>query len=550
MDSDSETYNFFSGGHDDLQTTTTSPNTSPLENSMRSLLPEEVLNESIPTYPGVIADLKRLYNEKIKPVEEKYKFDHFHSPMLRDADFDAKPIVLLIGQYSTGKTSFVEYLLEKQYPGQRIGPEPTTDRFVAVVKGEDSRIIPGNALSMDISKPFYALNNFGTSFLSKFEAAELDSPILDKVMFVDTPGVLSGEKQRIGRSYDFVSVCEWFAERSDMILLLFDAHKLDISDEFKRVIMSLKGQDDKIRVVLNKADQVSPQQLMRVYGALMWSLGKVIATPEVMRVYIGSFRNQPYKIKDVEKLFRDEQRDLLLDLHQLPRNSAIRKINEIVKRARLVRTHAYIISNLKKKMPSLFGKTSKKAELIENLAAEFKEVSRTYGLPGGDFPDIAKYASILKDMEFDKFAKLDEQKLSKLEEVLTKNIPNLMSMIAPIKEKVSTNPFEDVNDSEWAISYEERQAYDSIFEDLCPVKGKLSGQQVRKTLVDTGVPLSSLKAIWELADIDRDGSLDKDEFYVAMYLCQAVKAGKRLPSVLPEKLVPPSKRSFAFYNKV
>lgn len=26
---------------------------------------------------------------------------------------------------------------------------------------------------------------------------------------------------------------------------------------------------------------------MRVYGALMWSLGKVLNTPEVVRVYIG-----------------------------------------------------------------------------------------------------------------------------------------------------------------------------------------------------------------------------------------------------------------------
>jgi len=71
------------------------------------------------------------------------------------------------------------------------------------------------------------------------------------------------------------------AERVDRIILLFDAHKLDISDEFRRTIHAMKGYDEKIRIVLNKADMVDHQQLMRVYGALMWSLGKVFNTPEV-----------------------------------------------------------------------------------------------------------------------------------------------------------------------------------------------------------------------------------------------------------------------------
>jgi len=38
-------------------------------------------------------------------------------------------MVMLVGQYSTGKTTFIRYLLEQDFPGIRIGPEPTTDRF-------------------------------------------------------------------------------------------------------------------------------------------------------------------------------------------------------------------------------------------------------------------------------------------------------------------------------------------------------------------------------------------------------------------------------------
>jgi hypothetical protein len=195
------------------------------------------------------------------------------------------------------------------------------------------------------------------------------------VTLVDTPGVLSGEKQRIERSYNFVKVrmralhwtspagaaagmqqsmfetrgcrhsrtrwhafallalptaqpvarievtspraqvCQWFATRSDVILLLFDPHKLDISDEFKEVINAMRGNEEKIRVCLNKADTIDQQQLLRVYGALMWALGKVIKNPEVVRVFVGSFNGGKPVRTDVnpncEELFEAEQRDLL-----------------------------------------------------------------------------------------------------------------------------------------------------------------------------------------------------------------------------------------------
>ena len=42
-------------------------------------------------------------------------------------------------------------------------------------------------------------------------------------------------------------VIKWFAERADMIIVMFDAHKLDISDELKTVLDVLKPHQDKIR---------------------------------------------------------------------------------------------------------------------------------------------------------------------------------------------------------------------------------------------------------------------------------------------------------------
>ena len=75
-----------------------------------------------------------------------------------------------------------------------------------------------------------------------------------------------------------------------------------------------------------------------------WKYFKVITTPEVVRVYIGSFWDHPLLYDENRSLFEAECNDLFADLQTLPRNAALRKLNDLIKRARLAK--ASIISKL------------------------------------------------------------------------------------------------------------------------------------------------------------------------------------------------------------
>uniref|UniRef100_A0A8C2DFX2 Epidermal growth factor receptor pathway substrate 15-like 1a n=1 Tax=Cyprinus carpio TaxID=7962 RepID=A0A8C2DFX2_CYPCA len=89
---------------------------------------------------------------------------------------------------------------------------------------------------------------------------------------------------------------------------------------------------------------------------------------------------------------------------------------------------------------------------------------------------------------------------------------------------------------------EEKSKFDGIFESLAPVNGLLSGEKVKPVLINSKLPVDVLGKVWDLSDIDKDGHLDKDEFAVAMHLVYRALEKEPVPSVLPSSLIPPSKR--------
>ena len=88
--------------HDELQPTFSQESTS-----------EEMDNADDASSKHIVKRLKELYRNHVVEAEKKYHL-HFNFCLptdgeIKDSEFDATPMVLLIGQYSTGKVCFRRY---------------------------------------------------------------------------------------------------------------------------------------------------------------------------------------------------------------------------------------------------------------------------------------------------------------------------------------------------------------------------------------------------------------------------------------------------------
>ena len=194
-------------------------------------------------------------------------------------------------------------------------------------------------------------------------------------MFVDTPGIIENRKQQ-ERGYPFNEVMRWFIERSDLIFVVFDPTKLDVGTELETLFKLLKGRESQIRIILNKADSIETQELMRVYGSLFWSLAPLINVTEPPRVYVGSFWGHSYVPTAFGSLFKKEEVSLLHDLHQIIENRLENKIVFIRYHAMLVKIHALLVD---KYLQTFFSKRSILGD-NDGLWADIIENPRKYNI--------------------------------------------------------------------------------------------------------------------------------------------------------------------------
>ena len=120
---------------------------------------------------------------------------------------------------------------------------------------------------------------------------------------------------------------------------------------------------------------------------------------------------------------------------------------------------------------------------------------------------------------------------------------------APPTDPSQQAPFQQatLTGDQWAIGPQEKAQFDRIFASVDTQNhGYITGEQAVGFFSNSRLPEEALAQIWDLADINSEGHLNRDEFAVAMYLIKQQRSKRDgrdiLPQSLPPNLIPPSMR--------
>ncbi|XP_076998080.1 sarcalumenin isoform X1 [Tamandua tetradactyla] len=404
-----------------------------------------MLNEDKPTddYSVVLQRLRKIYHSSIKPLEQSYKYNELRQHEITDGEITSKPMVLFLGPWSVGKSTMINYLLGLEDTRYQLytGAEPTTSEFTVLMHGPKLKTIEGIVMAADSSRSFSPLEKFGQNFLEKLIGIEVPHKLLERVTFVDTPGIIENRKQQ-ERGYPFNDVCQWFIDRADLIFVVFDPTKLDVGLELEMLFRQLKGRESQIRIILNKADNLATQMLMRVYGALFWSLAPLINVTEPPRVYVSSFWPEEYKPDTHRELFLKEEISLLEDLNQVIENRLENKIAFIRQHAIRVRIHALLVDRYlqtyKDKMTFFSDGELVFKDIVEDPDKFyiFKTILAKTNVSKFDLPNRDAYKDFFGINPISSFKLLSQQCsymggcfLEKIERAITHELPGLLGSL-------------------------------------------------------------------------------------------------------------------------
>jgi len=237
-------------------------------------------------------ELLDLVTEHLTPIALRYGY----SEVPLETNIKWKPQVLVLGNYSSGKSTLINELLETRV--QSTGQAPTDDSFTVITYDdslpEDAAVQvteerDGKFLLHDPEYPYETLKKHGQRFASHFRLKKVNSPFLKNLAIIDTPGMLDSITER-DRGYKYQDVIGDFAQIADLVLVLFDPHKAGTVREAHtslRDTLPARTFEDRVLFVLNRVDEcASLIDLLQVYGTLCWNLSQMTGRKDIPTIHL------------------------------------------------------------------------------------------------------------------------------------------------------------------------------------------------------------------------------------------------------------------------
>ncbi|XP_028843203.1 uncharacterized protein LOC114794664 [Denticeps clupeoides] len=162
-----------------------------------------------------------------------------------------KITVLLMGNHSAGKSTFINWYVEEHI--QRTGVAIETQGFSFVTSGRKRESLTGNA-TLHLYPHFKPLQEFkGVAEYLSTEVCTSRQKRFSLVTFVDTPGLVDGDMKY---PFDVDQAILWLGELCDLILVFFDPMGQALCKRTLNIVEKLnEKQGDRLRFYLSKADE-------------------------------------------------------------------------------------------------------------------------------------------------------------------------------------------------------------------------------------------------------------------------------------------------------
>ena len=206
-------------------------------------------------------------------VAQRRELGHFVGDIARAAaNLDQPLLVTVMGEFSSGKSSFVNAFIGADVAPTGITPTTATINVVRYGRERGGRIVTRDDTVLELAwAPLMAhLKALTPDAARAIDRVEILVPLpqLEKINIVDTPGLNSIQPEHEATARAFIA-------RADAVVWMFTATQGGKASE-KKALRTIRDEGKRVLGVLNKADTLSASETKEVIDFVRGELGELV----------------------------------------------------------------------------------------------------------------------------------------------------------------------------------------------------------------------------------------------------------------------------------